>query len=680
MKDLFADLALGDDDFLSLDQLERELQEMEENHANSSTSTSAFGNFDTAAAVAPLTAAGLIVQQQQQQQSMISSMSLFGSGGGPPAGSATFGTGGMVAPALNSSLFAPGGGGEGAFFQLPSPSFPAVTTADQHINPTTTLDAWSLSLQSFSGTSLLHEDFLQADQARKHQHQQQVTPPPVALAGGPPPPGLQNLPEYDISAVPPPGLRAERAVPPPDLIEQAAHRLATGAPAATTTTTIQDAQEVPAVPTMMMTMMTPPRHLTFPLTTAGIPMTPPPEGRAPPAGSPWHRTPPPPTPFSTPQHSIGTVGPSPPPPLVTPLPLAMIQQQQQQQQQPPPTVPAVPPSVRPRIYANPHPTAEPVNAANIPSRFMTPRDLCYVVHSILKPILTQNADAASTYHLEYWLRHHPAAPLVPANQQLGSGNNNRAELVMASRSAKATEWSKENKVLGSTAKSVVTRPRALIAVHILQPGEDEDVNESETTKHHHQQRAALWKARVRIDQGYACYTQLQHSAAARIKLLKCWGVQNGRLDDITIFQGVLKLAKGRTLLARTLEQYPEVIPMFLLPATLTTLAGGSGGTTATTTVTVVPVVLPITDNRLCAAWARVIASASTDLIIAQEVLFLSCVQIVIDHGHVILHDTSHMMIAHALLQRAGAAATTNADFAAAYGPLEAKFMELLSTV
>jgi hypothetical protein len=674
MKDLFADLALGDDDFLSLDQLERELQEMEENHANSTSTSSAFGNFDgtSAAAAAPLTAAGLIVQQQQQQN-MISSMSLFGGGGGPPAGSATFGTGGMVAPALNSSLFATGGGG--ALFQTPSPSFPAVTTADHHTNPTTTLDAWSISLQSFSGTSLLHEDFLQADLARKQHQVMPTPPPPVALAGGPAPPGLQNLPEYDISAVPPPGLRAERAVPPPDLIEQAAHRLATGAPAATTTTTtIQDVQEVPAVPTMMTMMMTPPRHLTFPLTTAGIPMTPTPEGRAP-AGSPWHRTPPPPTPFSTPQHSIGTVGPSPPPPLVTPLPLAMIQQQQQQQ--PPPTVPAVPPSVRPRIYANPHPTAEPVNAANIPSRFMTPRDLCFVVHSILKPILTQNADAASTYHLEYWLRHHPAAPLVPANQHLGSGNNNRAELVMASRTAKATEWSKENKVLGSTAKSVVTRPRALIAVHILQPGEDEDVNESETTKHHHQQRAALWKARVRIDQGYACYTQLQHSAAARIKLLKCWGVQNGRLDDISIFQGVLKLAKGRTLLARTLEQYPEVIPMFLLPATLTTLAGGSGTTTA---VTVVPVVLPITDNRLCAAWARVIASASTDLIIAQEVLFLSCVQIVIDHGHVILHDTSHMMIAHALLQRAGAAATMDADFAAAYGPLEAKFMELLSTV
>jgi hypothetical protein len=334
--------------------------------------------------------------------------------------------------------------------------------------------------------------------------------------------------------------------------------------------------------------------------------------------------------------------------------------------------------VRPRIYANPHPTAEPVPAAKIPSRHMTPRDLCYVVHSILKPILTQNADAASTYHLEYWLRHHPAAPHVrTAHPGAAAGNSTTLEDQMASRSAKATEWSKENKVLGTTAKTVVTRPRALIAVHnkLHDGDDDDDGDENETSKKNSQkQRAALWKARVRIDQGYACFTQLQHSAAARIKLLKCFGVQNGTIVA-PIFHGVLKLAKGRTLLARTLEQYPEVIPMFLLPATLTVLAGGGGSDAPT-----VPVPVPITDLRLCAAWARVIASASIDLIIAQEALFLSSVQIVVDHGAVILHDASHMMIAHALLQRAGAAAATNADFAAVYGPLEAKFMELLSTV
>jgi hypothetical protein len=594
MKDLLEDLALGDDDFLSLDQLEKELQEMEN-----------LSNFEV-----PLTAAGLIVQQQQNMNS-----TLFGE---PPASS-------------NSLLFA----GAGSYQPL---MFSGDTTVSAD-NPVKTLDAWSLSLQNFSGTSYLQEDFLHADSVRKQQQQQKYQTTATV-----PPPGLENLPEYDISE-PPPGMRAARVVQPPGLVEQAAEILFASQklPNDTLLSSIPEPVMVSPPPhttplPLVLPMMIPePRNST---TTRKTPVAS--SSSSPMMTTPWKKIPPP-TPYSTPQSSVGM---APPPPVL-----------------------------RPRIYANPHPSAEPVPATNIPSQYMTPRDLCFVVHAILKPILTQNARETCTYHLEYWMRHHPAAPPV---MDLPKGSGNEQEL--ASRSAKATEWSKENKVLGTTSKSAVTRPRALIAVVV---STDEEETENERSKQN-QHRAALWKARVRCDQGYACFTQLQSSAAARIKLLKCFGVQNGNLD-VSIFQGVLKLAKGRTLLARTLEMYPEVIPMFLLPATITLLTGGSddgashdetgafskSGSSGGSVV--------ITDNRLCSAWARVIASASDETVLAQQSLFLHCVQIVVERGSIVLQDTSHMMIGHSLLQRATAVAATNEAFAQGFSPLEAKFMDLLST-
>ena len=398
-----------------------------------------------------------------------------------------------------------------------------------------------------------------------------------------------------------------------------------------------------------------------------------------------------PVPVAVPVSQPGSAWQLPPPPQMAP------------QAQLPPPPPHLPRRV---VFANPHPAAAPVPATALQSRYMTARDISFVVHAMLKPILAaEQAGTMSTYHVQYWMRHHPVKPppLPVAKRSLmqqdeEEGKDDFAAMEMVSRYKKSKEWSSQHKVLGQTAKTNVARPRALIAVSNTSASEGTDKGSKQ------QQRAALWKSRIYCDQAYHCLTTVidswQSSPGALsasvqphlLKLTKCLGVsvetvvesdetqaRNQYKVDPAVLQLLLKLPKGKVLLARVLEQalLPPAIVQALLPVALSVLL--TAATTATLSETTSDGAGLVADDRVFAAWTVVIQTLP-DL---SGTAILQSVGAVQQQAEAALSTTARMQCTHALLQRGSAcaaAANTTADttFANEWATTEAEFMNILA--
>lgn len=574
MKDLLADLKLDDDDWDSLANLEKQLQDMESSAPESTLATP--------------TAASLVVASHQ-------------------------------------------------------PTTPLPVTTPPAVDPNGSLDAWSISLQKFASSSL-EKDFLEANSARKEVERSQPRPPP----------GLAHLKEYDVNSTPavPPGLSPP--IPEEELVNQLASKLehqllgppATANPAPASSTpppTMQTQRRMPpmAPPTYgVVNAVVPPGYMPpHSQTRRGLASSPPP-----------YKSMVPPTPVSTPQPSFGTL--PQPQQKGPPLPAINPREPIQAWQQPPPQPP------QPRIFANPHPAAPPVPAAGIAGRLMPARDICYVVHSILRPILSAEPKEFAEYHVQYWTRHHPAASTTNTPS---STRKQTSDDELASRQARAKLWSTERKVLGATSKQAVTRPRALIAApkpKDTDEGADDD------------DRAALWQARLCCDRGWQTILS-SPSPSSQHKLYRCLGV-NGTTVDTTRLGLVLQLPKGRTLWARTLETYgiPAAAPS-ILPATLRILYS-----TMPTTGTTTPYSnqLQHATDRLWGAWAAAVRRRSEQ----SGEFWLDAIHVVMEYSpQPALQTRSSMVLVHALLEQAQQLAQQDPSFAERWKPTEEQFMRLL---
>jgi hypothetical protein len=591
MTDILANLAVDEgDDFLTLEQLELELKQMDERGRMEQSET-------------PTTAAGMVVSQ-------------------------------------------------------------AATSAPPTLTPTAAttqpaMDAWSLSLQQFAGSSL-EQDFLLADSARK----QQQKPPP------PPPPGMDfsQAEDYDVTELahvqPPPGIVLDQNQ---DVLQKAAQKLAQEAvedkgkelPKVTRPPVIPERE--PITPHSSMAMQQQER--------AGAP-------------SPPLAPTPPPSAWPTPQISkaispqqqhqapVPIAPPLPAVPVAVPLPTPAWQQQQprhvpqqQQQQQAPP-----PPQ---RVFANPHPAAPPIPAQLLASRYMKARDITFVVHGMLKPILAE-PPSVDSYELQYWMRRAGLGPAGPTKKKMKELT--KLETEMESRKKKADKWSKDHGTLGTVSKSNVARPRALIAVSASM-AEQGDQGEQ-------RQRAALWKSRIYCDQAYQAFAavvsvwrsappgQVPTAAvqAPLIKLFKCLGMSRSAEQkykaDPKPLKLLTKLPKGKVLLARVLEQalLPPDAVQVLLPTALTVLF------TAQTEGD------DVEDGRLFAALAAVIQTLpelSGDTV-------LQCAAAVQEHSEKALSTQARMQWTHALLRRGATMGAQDKQFGEKWSATEEAFLAILS--
>lgn len=359
---------------------------------------------------------------------------------------------------------------------------------------------------------------------------------------------------------------------------------------------------------------------------------------------------------------------------------------------------------------------------------MTARDIAFVVHGMLKPILvSENLGTMSTYHLQYWTRHHPIKPPVPppaTKRRLGAaGEEEEGKLDVVSaqlqaRHVKTKEWASERKVLGSTGKTDVTRPRALIAISSSSILKESTANDGVASMK--QQRAALWKSRIYCDQAYQCYTAVMDhrwrgpsssSSTSSVqphllKLTKCLGIavqtvlvdtatgqtitptagvvptedegkqfRNQYSVDGTVLELLFKLAKGKILMARVLDDalLPPSIVQVLLPVALPILFAAPISTTDDD--------IAMADDRVLGAWTVVIDTLPT----ISSVALLETVRAIMQppppgHPNSILATTDRMQCTHALLQRGASLAANDPTFASDWQETETQFLEIISNM
>lgn len=515
-------------------------------------------------------------------------------------------------------------------------------------------DAWSQSLQNFTALSL-EQDFLAADSARK-----QTTNAVPAFDDD----LLRNVQEYNVAEVAtlqaPPGLAPSR---PPGMPSPAQKKKVTQdvspdmAPPLMPEKEVADA-EVPKPPPKRMPPTPQNSEVGFPQRVPPTPQnstvsleqvtvaTPIPQQQQQPTMIPAHTPPVQQKPMVVQQPVVAT------PPLKQ-QPAAWTAQQ--------PPMSAIP--TRP-VYCQPDPSAPPIPSAALESSMMKARDVAFVLHAMLKPILIAGV-SPDDYDMMLWQRRSGRIKAAAA----GDGTpSKKFEKEMTSRSKRSKEWTAERSTLGHTAKSDSSRPRALIAV---QAAED-------TTSAPNKERASLWKARLYVDQGYQAYhavVDVWRGAAPGtvppqiqthlVKLLKCLGVKletppSTYAVSESALSLLLKLPKGQTLLARILEQalLPPNAVQALLPVACSIAVHS-------------PFVNDLCNVRLFRAFARVISTLPN----MEPSCLVESVKAVENQDA--LKSTARMECIHALLRRGSVMSEQDAAFAPEWTKTEQEFMKLL---
>jgi len=430
-------------------------------------------------------------------------------------------------------------------------------------------------------------------------------------------------------------------------------------------------------------------------------------------------------------------GPPPHPHQQQPPPPMMMQPQPPQQQGPPPpptthammppvpvaipvarapwstTTRIMPPSTpAPRVLLC-HPRAAPIPAAHLASKYMSPRDIAYVVHSILK---TLNVNTSTTDYDEQWFARQTGTS-VPTSRSYAQSRTNQNESTDGAQSGmdpleisaeRAKAWSTQHAALGHVAKTNVARPRALIANPALSVTAGSDAaggegggSEQENAK---KQRAVLWKARLYCDRAYQAFFavmetwQLSRNVAQvqphLMKLLKCLGVTSAaaaaasseRATTLAVvidpepLQLVCKLNKGRILLARIMEQAllpPQAMSSMLPTVWSVCLSASSAVMAPSSSQRGMMTMSDPTDDRLFAALARVLTSLPN----LDGAISLACLQTILKQpSKAVLESTVRMQAAHALLQRGASLVTapgSEGTLAAEWSKAEDEFMQLL---
>lgn len=258
------------------------------------------------------------------------------------------------------------------------------------------------------------------------------------------------------------------------------------------------------------------------------------------------------------------------------------------------------------IFNNPNPCAPPINARLVSTKLMPPRDVCFIVHLMLRSLKTLDAYNDDYYH--WSVINKATANLnrmgVMTNTGLTSAllpnpvwkevkviANAREEKFHNLVKDQAAKFAEKNKSLGQMVKMNVHRPKALLTTHAMKKNETDVDDESAVvlvdSKYESSQlvkRMNLWKARVSIDKGYGALLSLielrrliqanVHDAPNRIPNLmvdvKCnvdmlhssLGVRvlldpmEGRktidMEDAKL-ASTLSLPKGKVLCARAIE-------------------------------------------------------------------------------------------------------------------------------
>ena len=271
-------------------------------------------------------------------------------------------------------------------------------------------------------------------------------------------------------------------------------------------------------------------------------------------------------------------------------------------------------NIRPNIriiFNNADPSARSIPAKSVATSLMPQRDVCYIIHSMLRPLQSLDTYNDDYYHWSFVDRKSRNLLLLGGGRAdldrisggLAQPNPVWKEVkVMAKeretkfRSAvetRAKEFAQEKQSLGRMVKANVNRPKALLNVPVRTTVEDEsgevsvgDNVSNEADKDYaleqRRNRVQLWKARVSIDKGYSAFLSLtelrrliQANASQPQLVNELMGDVKSNVDLLHASLGVnvrvhpdgsrkmiidearlsstLSLPKGRSLCARVIE-------------------------------------------------------------------------------------------------------------------------------
>jgi len=324
-----------------------------------------------------------------------------------------------------------------------------------------------------------------------------------------------------------------------------------------------------------------------------------------------------------------------------------------------------------RVYCQVHPATPPIPASALESKYMVGRDLAYVLHSMLKPVLLRGTSVWD-YDLQLLQRRTSEPQQNRQQQQKGNIRSDKHEEktpdeITRSRTKKTMEWMKKENILGHVPKTDVTRPRALLATPKLS---------SVSSNEDQAQRALLWKGRLYIDQGQVAATSLielwrmappgtvpPEVQPHLLKLFKVLGIKVHKDSTYSMDTSknnlacILKLSKGRTFVSRLLEValLPPKAVQVLLPVVLHYACKTSpGGDNATT------------DTRLFGSIMRVVVNLSSKC----PAMLLACLKAV--SFREALSSQPRMECVHAILRLGHVQRSTE------WTEAEGEFMKLLS--
>ena len=209
---------------------------------------------------------------------------------------------------------------------------------------------------------------------------------------------------------------------------------------------------------------------------------------------------------------------------------------------PPPPPPPRPIIITPR-FNNPNPLAPPINSHAISTKFMPPRDVCFIVHLMLRSLKSLDPYNDDYYH--WSVVHKSTTNLVRGMGGIGGGGNNNAAVVASvtataaavlpapvwkevkviarqrddkyynSIKVRAAKFADTNKSLGQLERMNIHRPKALLstpeAIKREEGDDDDNIDGSGDSKYECSQlaeRLNLWKARVTINKGYTALLSL----------------------------------------------------------------------------------------------------------------------------------------------------------------------------
>jgi len=333
-----------------------------------------------------------------------------------------------------------------------------------------------------------------------------------------------------------------------------------------------------------------------------------------------------------------------------------------------------------RIFCQHHPAATPIPATALESSLMKSRDVTYVLHSMLKPILSQGI-SPDDYHIQLLSRHQQAVAAIGNNKSSSSSEQKYKEgKQIETPQDKSKKWMQERSTLGHVARTDVTRPRALIAASLSVEQQDEN----------QQKRATLWKSRLVTDQAHHAFSNIvdiwkasppgkvPHSQLQphMVRLFKYLGVikevtdgrnsASYRIDEKAL-PLLTKLPKGRTLVSRVLEQavLPPNAVQALLPAILFAVLPSSPSSDNS-----------VVDDRLFRSLAQVLSGLPQ----MESVNLIASSNAFLEHFKQAFQTTPRMECVHALLRRGSAMALTTQGLAVEWKKIEEQFLTILGSM